>query len=445
MGLTSCKKGALERKPSSAVLVPTSPQDLQGLLDNNDIFGVGTFLNYLSCDEFFFSPTYFTASLQPSEQNAYTWEKEIFKNTEVPTDWATAYTQAFYCNVVLEGVNKLSGSVDEKRLQALQADAMFKRSIAFYHLIQLFAPAYDSANAANDLGIPLKLTTSNEEPVFRATMKQCYEKMQDDLEKAINFLPPRPDPAHRNRASRTAAWALLARIYLCKGDWQQAVVAAENSIQLYDTLIDFNNVDTTNRTPFPEYSKEVLYPCHMPDKNNNLFTGLTITGANVDTMLAHSYAPNDLRFKVFFRTRASGSVTLNGTLNGDLIPFMGISTSEVYLSLAEAYARLRQTTLALKYLNKLLEHRWKSGQFFERTASDSEEALALVLAERQRELPFRGLRWADIKRLNKQKMRITLQRIVDGKPILLDPDNPKYALPLPYEAIQDYGLTPNPR
>jgi len=45
------------------------------------------------------------------------------------------------------------------------------------------------------------------------------------------------------------------------------------------------------------------------------------------------------------------------------------------------------------------------------TASDGETALAIVLAERRRELVFGGLRWMDMKRLDKEGRMPELQRI----------------------------------
>jgi hypothetical protein len=46
------------------------------------------------------------------------------------------------------------------------------------------------------------------------------------------------------------------------------------------------------------------------------------------------------------------------------------------------------------------------------TAGSSDEASQLILQERRKELLFRGLRWIDIKRLNKEGAGIVLKRKV---------------------------------
>jgi tetratricopeptide (TPR) repeat protein len=443
VALFGCNKNALERKPTSAVLVPTSPSDFQGLLDNEDVFGWGTLLNYISADEVYISPS-FMPSLANSERNAYGWEKKVFDENESVRDWNNSYTQVYYSNVVLEGLDRLLGNGgDEKWLQALRGDALFKRAIAFYHLAQIFALAYDPSTADTASGIPLRLNTDSKERIFRATMKNCYTKMLGDLEEATQLLPTSLNIAHRNRSSRPVAWALLARIYLTMGNWQQARIAGENSLQLYDSLIDFNQLDTTSRIPLAAGNREVLYPCKM-SKDNKLILGLLAGGANVDTNLLKLYLPGDLRRAIYFHNRSTGTVTIKG-YTGDLIPFMGINTAEIYLTVAEAHARLGNTSSALNYLNKLRQYRWKPTHFVPLIASNASEALALILDERKRELALRGQRWSDIKRLNKQGLNITLHRTIDGKTAELPPNDLRYALPIPDEVVQTNGLSQNPR
>ena len=79
----SCKK-YLEKKPNSNVQVPSSPFELQGLLDNQEVFGYGHTLGLLSADEFSLTPSFYYGSLSTSEQKACTWKKEIFDSTEIP-------------------------------------------------------------------------------------------------------------------------------------------------------------------------------------------------------------------------------------------------------------------------------------------------------------------------------------------------------------------------
>jgi len=88
--------------------------------------------------------------------------------------------------------------------------------------------------------------------------------------------------------------------------------------------------------------------------------------------------------------------------------------------------------------------RWRKNRFQPFTAASTGEALALVLKERRKELLFRGLRWMDIKRLNKEGAGINITRVVNGMRYTLEPGDPRFALPLPADVIDASGMPQNP-
>jgi starch-binding outer membrane protein, SusD/RagB family len=63
--------------------------------------------------------------------------------------------------------------------------------------------------------------------------------------------------------------------------------------------------------------------------------------------------------------------------------------------------------------------------------------------ERRKELTMRGLRWIDIKRLNKEGAGIVLKRLIGDKTYTLQPNDPRYALPLPADIILNTGMQQN--
>ncbi|MNT13620.1 SusD family protein [compost metagenome] len=79
------------------------------------------------------------------------------------------------------------------------------------------------------------------------------------------------------------------------------------------------------------------------------------------------------------------------------------------------------------------------------TAVSKEDAIAKILIERRKELVWRGLRWSDIKRLNKIGSEITLKRILNGTDHVLLPNDPRYALPIPDDEIVRSGIDQNLR
>ncbi|MGV6946452.1 RagB/SusD family nutrient uptake outer membrane protein, partial [Sphingobacterium kyonggiense] len=80
-------------------------------------------------------------------------------------------------------------------------------------------------------------------------------------------------------------------------------------------------------------------------------------------------------------------------------------------------------------------------------SSDNDETvLRFILDERRKELIWRGLRWSDLRRLNKDsRFSKTITRNIDGKIYTLEPNSPKYVLPIPNSVILNNSMQQNPR
>jgi hypothetical protein len=166
----------------------------------------------------------------------------------------------------------------------------------------------------------------------------------------------------------------------------------------------------------------------------------------VDSLLYASYGPGDLRKQCYFDTLADGMVFYKGSYAGSFGFFSGLATDELYLTRAECYARRGATGLALADLNTLLEKRFKKGMFKPLSTSSPEQALRLVITERKKELVARGLRWADLRRLNKEEaFKTTLRRSLDGKEYVLAPGSLRYTFPIPSNELSGSGIGQNPR
>jgi len=125
---------------------------------------------------------------------------------------------------------------------------------------------------------------------------------------------------------------------------------------------------------------------------------------------------------------------------------VGLGIAEVYLIRAECNARLDKKDLALQDLNKLLVNRYVTGTFTSINVSSSSEALDIVLQERKKEMVNRGMRWADLKRLNIDGARsINLKRVLNGTEYILPPNDPRYALLIPLEVVRFSDVHQNSR
>lgn len=443
--LLSCNKQAfLDKKPSTDIFIPTTLEDFQALLDNDSYMGESPIIGELSADNYYLLHPYWQ-TLPAKERNSYIWAADIYEGVGKVEDWNTPYKQVFYANVVLEGLNKLPmTSNNEKEWKAIKGAALFIRGYAFYNIAQLFAPVYNSVTAGSDKGIPLRLTPDLEGISVRSTVLQTYNQLLSDLKEASQLLPGPIAFNNRNRPSRPAAMAMLARVYLSMSAYQQAGVYADSCLQLYNTLINYNILNPSTSIPFVPLNAETIYQNRLLS-GIPVLSGLFVPSCIVDSLLYRSYAVNDLRRDLFYFLNADKLPNTKGSYNGTVFPFSGLATDEVYLIRAECFARAENVVAAMNDLNVLLLNRWKTGTFIPFTATTASEALQKILEERRKELAFRGLRWTDLRRLNKEGANITLRRNLNGQPFQLLPGERRYVLPIPPDVINLTGMEQNPR
>lgn len=437
MTLLSCQK-FLDDKPSASLVVPSSLPDLQALLDyypkmNTNDAGSGD----AAADDYYLSHNDWGALSEPLRRT-YTWEKEGLFDAST-NDWSRTYERVYFANTVLEAVEKIgkdaAGTAEAKNIKG---QALFARARSFLQAVFIWSVAYDNNTAATDLGIPLRLTTDFNQPSARSSVFQAYQQIIHDLKEAIPLLPP--TPLHKTRPSKPAAYALLGRTFLAMKLYAQAGLYADSCLQLYNSLADFNTLNPAATFPFQQFNAEVIFHSTMTTP-----ASINSSRAKIDSSLYRSYAANDMRKLLYFRNNNNGSFAFKGSYDGTGIPFTGISVAEVYLTRAEASAREGKISAAVKDLNTVLIKRWKTGTFVPLTAATAAEAVTLVLNERRKELLFRGTRWMDIKRLNKEGNGILLMRNLNGTVFSLQPLSPRYALPIPEDVIDLTGMQQNPR
>ena len=134
-------------------------------------------------------------------------------------------------------------------------------------------------------------------------------------------------------------------------------------------------------------------------------------------------------------TNASGQPIFKNNGTGKGFAFSGLSIGEMYLIRAECAARLGNLQKSIADINELMGKRYKTGTFSHYAVTTYEDVMTTILRERRKELVFRGLRWPDLKRLNKEEAGIVLTRYIDGRTIQLLPKSNRYILPVPDDAL----------
>ena len=445
----ACQKrqAFLDTKPNSTLIVPTTLADCQALLDNDLVMGLTPVLGDVSADNYYV-PFSFWQTLDIKAANAYVWAKDIYAGQVQVPDWDLPYSQVLYANVVLDGLNNMTGGeVNSDQYNMVKGEALFTRSYAFFNIAELFAPVYDSATASSDMGIPLRVTADINVKSVRSSVKVTYDTVINNLLQAVRLLPAAIPVTNLNRPSRPAAMALLARVYLSLRNYALAGIYADSALQAYSMLIDYaSQVDTSLSRPFTKQNPEIIYQSNVVQyQSPEPLIGLLYTSTQIDSVLLGSYDPNDLRRHAFYKTSMAGTTYLKDGYSGFIFPFTGLATDELYLIRAECAARAGKTSDAMTFINSLLQHRWGAGTFPGYSFGSAAEALDTILLERRKELPFRGVRWSDLRRFNQEGTNIILTRNLNGSIYHLDPSSELYTLPIPPDVLSISDIPDNPR
>ena len=227
--------------------------------------------------------------------------------------------------------------------------------------------------------------------------------------------------------------------------YDKARAYADSALALNSKLNSYNNYNPTDYRPFPvalpNANDEIIFATNIIPYS---FDEASLTFA--DSTLYQSYAANDLRKSLYFVDSGLGGMNFQGSYSGNYYLFNGLATDELYLIRAEANARLGHSDLAVSDLNTLLVTRYQPGTFVPYQIKDSALLLKTILTEWRKELFSRGLRWSDLRRLNRDPLfAVTLSRVIDGKSYTLLPNDQKYVFPIPDDEIRSSGIAQNPR
>ncbi len=432
LNLTACKDSFLDVKPSTDIVSPKTLDDFQQMLDYPRINQTSA-LPFLASDEYSIPEEKDWLAQSNLERNVYIWSDDRYGGQTSIEDFNYPYESIFYANSVIAGMENLREKLsDRKKYNHILGQAYFTRAFACFDLVKSFAAPYDSVLAQQELGIALKRSPNIDEVVEKSTIQENYDQILSDLNRAISLLDA-PITANRNRANKPSAYALTARIYLSMRDYESAEKYADSCLAMYDKLIDYNTVSLTAAAPFTLGNEEsMLYS--TVGRNYSLVLYASTQNMSIDTDLYNLYTDNDLRKFIFFSKNAANGLikTKRGYSGSSRFPYSGLATDEIYLIKAECAARKNELYTCKDYLFKLLSKRYKTGTFTMDNFSTQDEALKKVLTERRKELVWRaGLRWDDIRRLNKEGANISLSRTLGGRNYLLEAGSPRFIFPIP--------------
>lgn len=442
--LMACNKSSfLNEKPSTAIVEPRTLSDMEHLLDNTVVFNFTGSLSQLAADEYELSDEGWQTGVA-TERNSYIWAKDIYGGDQSIQDWNQLYEEVLYANSVLSALTR-SDSAQTTKGQQVRSWALFARSFAYFDLLRNFAAPYDEGLAETLPGVPLRLSPDIDVLESRTSMRAGYDRVIGDLKAALPGLSSLRPSGNLNRPSQCAAYALLARVFLDMRRYPEAALYADSALSMYNTLLDYKTISTSSATPFNNKHAELIYNARQV--STYLFTAnVALSPATISKELLALYSPDDLRLQLYFTRNTDGTYRKKRGYNGSgNYPFSGLATDELYLIRAECLARQGDAAAAMEVLNALLVKRYRAGKFVSLQASSGAEALLHVLRERRKELAWRGTRWHDLKRLNKEGAGIELSRTISGTRYTLPANDPRYVFPIPDDEIALSGIDQNKR
>ncbi|RAJ08466.1 SusD-like starch-binding protein associating with outer membrane [Chitinophaga skermanii] len=358
--------------------------------------------------------------------------------------YGAAYASIARFCLVIDNVEKATNGTPAQ-IKRLMAEARTLRAFAHFLLLNTYAKPYNAATAATDRGICIKSTFNVEVLEKQATVAEVYNFVEAELLAAVNDLANTGE--NQFHPGKAFAYGLLAKMYLYKGEYAKAKAAAQQSLAInnyvYDMVKYYQNGQTENvDMAMPENLYYAIGGSAIATPNNSI----------ISKEMYESFGASDTRGLAFFSTTAPAVQVGAGTAAFIKLPTgnsrfcyntVGIKTTEMYLTLAECFAREGNVNAALQNLDEVRKKRILPQGYQASNASTPADAMKLILTERRKELLFGFNRFWDQRRLgNDPANAITVVRkfpvvntAVPQVTYTIPPNSPLYILPFDKSVI----------
>ena len=351
------------------------------------------------------------------------WNSHRIDNGIIPVYvYRTFYRIIGSANYIIDNIDEVIGSDIEKA--RIKAEALTIWAYSYSYLVQFFGKRYDAnAKPNSQPGVPL-LLSSLDSNMPRATVEEVYSAIAKDLDDAIALnVSQRPNKSHINL---DVTKGLRARVALTMQDCPNAIKYAKEVIDAGSFpllsrsgyLAGFNDANQLSEfmwaampsedqgDTFGSFFGQIAYNANTsymranPKRiNSALYAQIPATDVRKEMWEPNPTAENfPLPTTAFARqpymSRKFSVKEVGGPSLGD-VPYM--RSAELYLILAEAYAKSGQEANARTTLFNLVSSRDANAVM----STNSGTALTdEIIFNRRIELWGEGFRWLDLKRLN---------------------------------------------
>jgi hypothetical protein len=368
--------------------------------------------------------------------NSFRYKDRASEKSNINSFWEVSYKIIYGSNVAIKMADD-KGS--DPMTNQLKGESYFLRALATHNVVRLFARPYSAANLSLP-GVILRESSTDGAPKARATLGETYDYIVSSLRTAAALMQDET-PESRNTngfATKYSARALLSRVYLYMGDYQNCIVYA-------DSILNSGNYTLEPAESFSGYfaqaqsSSETIWciPFTVTDDKKEasvasmIFNGASCwgeEGASPSLLKDMGYGTGlmdvDQRWSfietanpglkngvnIYYISKFSGQDNLP-TLSSPVM----LRLAEVYLNRAEAFAKQGgHLAEALADVNEIRTNRMivpEGGDLNDYLYDASRDNITegnvtdFVLKERRIELAFEGHRIFDVLRNGKDLVR----------------------------------------
>ena len=359
--------------------------------------------------------------------------------------WRDSYMAIQGANLILERIVSVNFTSSPEK-EHYTGEMQFIRALLYFNLVRLYGD------------VPLVTEeTTNPNDYFgqgRTSKTKVYSQIEKDLVSAIGLLS---NGLTDGRATRTAAQALLGKVYLTLGKYSAAREQLLNVVNSgkHRLLSDITQIFSLDN----EYNEEIIFAVKFEEGLNGntegssahvRFSPSTVVsggkGHNIPTReLFNAYEAGDTRFTHYvdetpggvpysLKIKAAASVSEDGPSDTVVIRY-----ADIILMLAECENELNNLTDAANYLNQI---RNRAG-LANTAATTQSELRNAIAAERRFELIGEGHRWFDLLRTGQAISVMNAWFTGEGLNIQIDEND--LLMPIPLSQINtDPAITQNP-
>ncbi|MFH7017124.1 RagB/SusD family nutrient uptake outer membrane protein [Flavobacterium sp. FlaQc-47] len=360
--------------------------------------------------------------------NMATFYELTYKATYDPTTannvyyWVDGYRLINRCNLMIEGTTTAAanGVISQAVANDYIGQAKFLRAITHFEILTYFARPYNFTPGGTHPGIPYREVGVNttaeiasETAKPRNTVAEVYAKVLADLNDAETLITTGNGTSVSTRAlGKASKWAAIAfktRVYLQKRDWANVITEGTKLNGIFSLTADpygpFGTTATSN-------SESIFSIIHSATSNPGVNASLPSVLKNRALVCISPILWRDSKWLADDKRREDGKFIYTAAgikytnkyidITNQSDPAPVIRYAEVVLNMAEAQARLSNSTVALTLLNSVRNRSLAIPATQAYTAASFATDAALVagiLKERRIEFLQEGRRWSDIHRL----------------------------------------------